>query len=81
MESENKAVKHSVGADIAEVVAVGVFRDVLPKMLLGHADVRALDALLEVAPEAFNAVRVVNASDVFVGAVIDREMAIRANSL
>ena len=46
----------------------------LPHVLLGHPNIRALDALLEVAPETFDAVHVVDAAHVLVGTMIGRLM-------
>jgi len=40
-------------------------------VLLGHAYVRALDALLEVIPKAFEAIHVMNAANVFIVLMID----------
>jgi hypothetical protein len=78
LESPNKAVEQTERAEIAVIVAISVLGNALPHVLLGHADVRTANTLLEVTPEAFNAVHMVNASDVFLDAVIDREVRVGA---
>ena len=70
--SLHKAAEHSKRAKRVVIVPIGVLRDVLPHVLRGHANIRALDALLEVTPKAFDAVHMVNAGHVLLGAMIAR---------
>ena len=49
-------------------------RDVFPKVLLRHRDVRSSDRTLEMTPMAFDGVGVVNAAHVFAFRVRNRVM-------